>query len=756
MSKIDEYLNKLFGKLPTKEEIKKKFSTIPDAYITDDFRNRAGADSRKLFLKMAEQVFSDMESRGISSFTIDTLNATLTPGFIKNSALSPNNFSSYENTIPENQIHPECMIVIGDIIGKFIDTYETSPDNLSAIIKEIVADKSDDKYVKTLKKIIRNGFSRTGTDYSIEDSFDNLLANLNGFKTVGDRKRGPILGTLPDRATGPVPIPKKSKSPPPPPPPPPRTPEPDEPREGVPGDRHGLDGLDGPSRPGYVPKIRKRRGSVAIADGFKASAPDDGFEASVPELRRGLGLGRRLGQIWESGPGSGKGTERVERAHTKYIKQLGGSTSLNKDIIDQYFSLIGSTVSGFITYDDLRSGIQYYLNSSYRLMSDLLCSYNIDKLLSKILKKNDEKPSEFFKDDANTKRKFIRKNGELYEIKSGTETKVDEFNFDSNSGLLPSVGITNPKTSPFHTVSDYYMRCLRGEKITSDRQCYDVDFTTARDDLDKMKPANLKLILSQFKIPTHLEYDEISRTTVLKVKDYDDWIKEVVNKEITDTATLGIITGNNSLKQYIMLLTSYFNEHLSLLNPNYQNTIEDGEYLQLGPLGIPKILYRKGQTPQIGMMSKADFHRVLSLVYYNNDVLQNKLRAHGILTGGGSSKTTIPEVIKPVGELLEIEIKRIEKSLESMGKKIREEDTNTIKKLIQELKDKESKLFTLHNYISEYNDHLTLYGPQSDGQLVLSIDNLIKFIDLYKDKQKKILEKQSQAAALVGAAGGAL
>ena len=77
--------------------------------------------------------------------------------------------------------------------------------------------------------------------------------------------------------------------------------------------------------------------------------------------------------------------------------------------------------------------------------------------------------------------------------------------------------------------------------------------------------------------------------------------------------------------------------------------------------------------------------------------------------------------------------------------------TSSNENKLNDLQSREGKLIQLYKYISEYHDLLRLKGPQTDSALILSIDNLKKFIDLYKEKQSKVLQKQLQSTSLMEA-----
>jgi hypothetical protein len=121
------------------------------------------------------------------------------------------------------------------------------------------------------------------------------------------------------------------------------------------------------------------------------------------------------------------------------------------------------------------------------------------------------------------------------------------------------------------------------------------------------------------------------------------------------------------------------------------------------------------------------------------------------MTGGAYGNVELPNSINPIADLLKNEMEHLRESLKAKGKQIAEEDNKDINKRLEDLKQKEDKLIKLHQYISEYNDLLELRGPQSDSMLEISVDNLIKFNKLYKDKIPKVIEKQLSLTSILEA-----
>jgi len=446
--------------------------------------------------------------------------------------------------------------------------------------------------------------------------------------------------------------------------------------------------------------------------------------------------------------------DRLGAAEKKYNKMIGGAPQLEKmkQIIETNFgdmSIYKSIDTPFERFVDLNNAFLAILGTPGIPLS-ILSSYSYAKVFSKILKSEPEK-SKFFTDET-TGRKFVRKApGDLYEIKNGRETKINisDFKFASD---FSGVGVMNDakQTASFENVTQYYDKCLSGTLGNADNVCFDINYVSANDDLDKMDVSTLLLIIKQFEIPRETAQDPVTNSRVVMLKGYDDWMK-VVEQKVSPTQ-FDVIKANASLRKYIEILVSYFNTHLQLLNPGYK--IQQDERLFMtkpSPLGLAKILYRDNKMAMTSTFSSGDIFYLTNEAYKNLDALKEKFNPYGVMTGGAYGNVELPNSINPIADLLKNEMEHLRESLKAKGKQIAEEDNKDINKRLEDLKQKEDKLIKLHQYISEYNDLLELRGPQSDSMLEISVDNLIKFNKLYKDKIPKVIEKQLSLTSILEA-----
>ena len=477
--------------------------------------------------------------------------------------------------------------------------------------------------------------------------------------------------------------------------------------------------------------IRMFNGNIVDIDDTKRI-----FGKVIPPSKSGSGDGDGAG----AGSGDGSGGKK------KYNKMMGGSPLTEMKGLMAWYDDIKTIYIDAATDAAGRFGLlkreydKLLANTALTIPLSIISSYNYTKVLSKILKSQPEK-SNFFTEET-TGRRFVRKTkGKLYEIKNGQEVEIDET-YVKYGANLKNAGVSNEK-GQFQKVTEYYDKCLSGDLKSQDGTCYQIDYVTAERDLDEIEVPTLLLIVKQFQIPTEDVIDQVSKSRVVRLKGYDEWLK-VVEKTV-QPAELTAIKKNASLRTYIEILVSYFNKHLELLNKGYKVQHDPGQFqTELSPLGLAKILYRGNKASMIQKYSHADLMYITQLAQANVENLQARTQINkvGGQNGGAVGNVELPDSLRPIAELLKTEMNLLIKSLEAKGKTILTKDHEDIKKRLDDLSVKETKMLDLYKYIVEYNDLLSLKGSESDSMLEISIDNLIKFNELYRNKLPKVIEKQ--------------
>ena len=701
MSDIDTYLTQIFGKIDRPGNIPTSLNSI------------------KLFLKGMRQIFEQIDNESYigsaeithmrtihgDNFIIETSKHLLKQSaFVKESVFSASNFDNFN--LRETSVHPECMIALAQAImaayKTMIETNGKAPGSYEVLVRKILDKPTDDKHIKTLKRVLGLCFTKDTGKSVVLSGFGLIVAEL-----VAERALAIVNG--------------------------------ENPKDPVKVKLYTINSLK--------IKVAAAEAKVAEAEAAVAGEDDGSADAAREELARVEGELKALERESASG---------VRSTSTKYKKMAGGAVTDLKQILERHGFNEAAYNAMSIQDQQIELGrlLFAYIDSLDSLNPNFLTSYNIDKALSSILKPVPPTISNFFNDET-TGRNFVRKSDGkssiLYEIKNGKETIVNEDQI--TRGIKhESAGVkSSDKTKrQFHEISEYYSQCLTGTLKESEGRCFEIDFVSAPNDLDNMDVSTLKLIRKQFQIPSEDVIDEVSGSRVTKLKGYDEWLK-VVEASVEDAQKLKTIKGNNSLRTYIEILISYFNTHLQILNPGYKVDVDISTFLnRQSPLGLAKILYRANNISIISKYSQADLINIARQAEYSLSSLNSQNSLNGI-QGGGSGDINLPNLINPVAELLRSQMFEIVRSLNAMGKKILPEDYKEIENKLNDLQSREGKLIQLYKYISEYHDLLRLKGPQTDSALILSIDNLKKFIDLYKEKQSKVLQKQLQSTSLMEA-----
>ena len=708
MSDIDTYLTQIFGK------IDRPRTNIPTSL-----------NSIKLFLKGMRQIFEQIDNESYigsaeithmrtthgDNFIIETSKHLLKQSaFVKESVFSASNFDNFN--LRETSVHPECMIALAQAImaayKTMIETNGKAPGSYEVLVRKILDKPTDDKHIKTLKRVLGLCFTKDTGNSVVFSGFGLIVAGL-----VAERAQAIVEGENP---TDPVKV--------------------------------KLYTINSLKIKVVATKAAAAEAEVAAAEAEAAEADGDGSAAARAHaaIEKLEAAKRKLEAAETSVAGS---------SSAKYKKMAGGAVADLKQILERRG--FNETAYNAMSIQDQQTKLEElffaYIDSLDSLNPDFLTSYNIDKALSSILKPVPPTQSNFFNDET-TGRNFVRKSDGkssiLYEIKNGKESIVNEDQITRRTSHESAGVKSSDKTKrQFHEISEYYSQCLTGTLKDSEGRCFDIDFVSAPNDLDNMDVSTLKLIRKQFQIPSEDVIDEVSGSRVTKLKSYDEWLKVV--EASVDAQKLTTIKGNNSLRTYIEILISYFNTHLQILNPGYKVDVDISTFLnRQSPLGLAKILYRANNISIISKYSQADLINIARQAEYNLSSLNSQNSLNGI-QGGGSGDINLPNLINPVAELLRSQMFEIVRSLNAMGKKILPEDYKEIENKLNDLQSREGKLIQLYKYISEYHDLLRLKGPQTDSALILSIDNLKKFIDLYKEKQSKVLQKQLQSTSLMEA-----
>jgi hypothetical protein len=248
------------------------------------------------------------------------------------------------------------------------------------------------------------------------------------------------------------------------------------------------------------------------------------------------------------------------------------------------------------------------------------------------------------------------------------------------------------------------------------------------------------------------EYNELQKMNVVKVVSVNDWLK-ILNNLVIDNKLQREeyikIQNNDKLIGYLHMLVDKINSNPQILNPTFikqsEHSINNNVFknTRLHKLGLKPF-----QQPQNNTFTS--INRIFNLININQNYLKLQLlpqySKNIIMTGGSiiyqeySNKLTNEQkhtsnIFKQIFEQLKLELKQNNKQLNS-------NDKNLIDVLINQLKNSEKKLMELIIIVDKYNRLLNIYN-EKDGQTIINIDYLQKFVKEREHQFNKVTKKQN-------------
>lgn len=108
---------------------------------------------------------------------------------------------------------------------------------------------------------------------------------------------------------------------------------------------------------------------------------------------------------------------------------------------------------------------------------------------------------------------------------------------------------------------DADLKCIRGNKWP------DISVAATRKEiLDNMHPALALRILQKFGFKTKEAYDITNGRNILKVVNFNTWLKKLANKKFTEDQINNVITDNTNLQTYLNMLVDFVNANPKILN----------------------------------------------------------------------------------------------------------------------------------------------------------------------------------------------
>ena len=371
---------------------------------------------------------------------------------------------------------------------------------------------------------------------------------------------------------------------------------------------------------------------------------------------------------------------------------------------------------------------------------------------------------------------FYRKMGDsnaLYRRVGGVEMRVEkgseEFMKLRDDGNCYNTGYTDNTTNV--TCADLVTKCLKGQNIAD---CKDFMKSINWNDQLKNEEINPDIaldLLRKFGFGTKtVAVNEIGRNLQM-IEDYDEWISNLTKNFVGNSTgqlsadDLTRIAQNTALTGYLKKLISLINKNPGILNRDYVGKVNLTQNpnafasTQLGRFGLlPKQVVAASGVPSMSS--------VLSL---QNAVMSNRnqigmswgVMPQGVIfqMGGGMS-SGIAEVLEnaqnnstfplKLSKLMEESFKSFVTSLKSHGKDLDSGDKNHIHTLINELKDKEDKLFKAAIYTDKYVRLIGALG-QTDSTNTISIDHAKQFVDRRNSYFSKVGKKQDDLFSILKA-----
>lgn len=310
--------------------------------------------------------------------------------------------------------------------------------------------------------------------------------------------------------------------------------------------------------------------------------------------------------------------------------------------------------------------------------------------------------------------------------------------------------------------ADFLMKCLAGKDIQkckeflSDPAYWDI----ALDEVKKMTPIIAVNLLEAFEFSKE-SYQELvkdsrtNKTQDMKLNKFQcvsTWLEHIKTK--VSEPEYKSINENNKLKGYLNLVRERVNSNPIILNPSYKVTnVIVNDY----PDKESSILYKYGVPFRREPLLMNNLNKVQSIIRTYNDRLRLRLNINpifGTMMIGGNigsniyTSSRVEDMPKYTSHILLQELNDYKNRLSKHNKSISPNDNEKLTSLLRSLGESEEKLYKFIAYTDKYIDLLELYG-QSDGDSVLSYDNLKKFVDARESYFTKVSKKQTNLLSIL-------
>ncbi len=325
------------------------------------------------------------------------------------------------------------------------------------------------------------------------------------------------------------------------------------------------------------------------------------------------------------------------------------------------------------------------------------------------------------------------------------------------------------------TCGDYLQECLEGGDVGQCKEYLtDKNFwINAEDEVKSMLPPIALKTLKAFEFDKEEYVDETAGRKLYRVISYTQWITKLAkmvgasgSSKLTEPEYKNI-AANDKLQGYLEMLVKKVNTNPGILNKDYTGSTDANMInnpnafngTRLNKMGLspryPAHVTDPSSFERLRVAQQDVSNRVrLSVGLSNTTATPFTL----VLTGGSgieNNEQYLADASKQLHAVLGRQYLNLVARLDSRGKKIAAEDDKKITKLIDELKQKETKLVKLVLMTEKYASLLEVHG-QHDPAGVITIDHLKEFVDQRNQYFQRVSKKQSDLISIIKSISEAL
>ncbi len=322
---------------------------------------------------------------------------------------------------------------------------------------------------------------------------------------------------------------------------------------------------------------------------------------------------------------------------------------------------------------------------------------------------------------------------------------------------------------------DYLQECLEGGDVSQCKEFLKTkDFwINAEAEVNSMLPPIALKTLKAFEFDKEEYVDETAGRKLYRVISYTQWITKLA-KMVGASSTSKLsepeyknIAANDKLQGYLEMLVKKVNTNPGILNKDYTGSTDANMInnpnafngTRLNKMGLspryPAHVTDPSSFERLRVAQQDVSNRVrLSVGLSNTTATPFTL----VLTGGSgieNNEQYLADASKQLHAVLGRQYLNLVARLDSRGKKIAAEDDKKITKLIDELKQKETKLVKLVLMTEKYASLLEVHG-QHDPAGVITIDHLKEFVDQRNQYFQRVSKKQSDLISIIKSISEAL